>query len=90
MRQRKYKKIIREFGLIIISAGFIILIFNVVSAGSLTPASAPAATFKPLNNIYDPLASTSYDSSAVTGNPNGNALEIMKCAIQKIRTGSCP
>ncbi|OGN08280.1 MAG: hypothetical protein A2750_00465 [Candidatus Yanofskybacteria bacterium RIFCSPHIGHO2_01_FULL_45_42] len=86
----KIKKLIRETAIIILSVLAIVAVFRLVQAGSLTPSASPASTFNTLSDIFNSLASGSYDSSAITANANGSSLQIMKCALQKIRTGSCP
>ena len=48
------------------------------TAGSLTPSAAPAATMHTLTNIWDTIASTTYDSSAITSNQNGSLLGNLK------------
>lgn len=66
-----------------IIAGAVVLIVFVVSvlgvtAGSLNPTSAPASTFYTLSQIFNPLASTSYDSSGIAADQNGSVIEILK------------
>lgn len=68
---------------------FVGLILHSVNAGSLTPTAAPAGTFHTLREIFNPLASTSYDASAIASNSNGSALGITKCIIYRIHGGSC-
>src|SRR3989344_7941146 len=54
------------------------IVFFSVRAGSLTPSSSPASTFYTLQEIFNPLASTSYDSSSITANGNGSLIQILK------------
>ncbi len=84
------KKVVREILILIISIVGVIYLVKIVQAGSLTPSGPPASTMKTLQEVFDPLASSSYDSSLVTADVNGNALQIMKCIISKINTGTCP
>lgn len=84
------KRFGRELLIIVISSLSVIYVATVVRAGSLTPSGPTAHTLTTLQEVFNPLASTSYDSSAVTADPNGNGLQIMKCIISKINTGTCP
>ncbi|OGN01623.1 MAG: hypothetical protein A3I26_00220 [Candidatus Yanofskybacteria bacterium RIFCSPLOWO2_02_FULL_43_10] len=86
----KIKKIGREALIIIIGIFAVIYIIRTVQAGSLTPSASPASTLKTLQEVYDPLVGTSHDSSSVVAGQNGDALQIMKCIISKLNTGSCP
>ena len=67
----------------------VIGILGVVQAGSLTPSTSPAGTFYTLGDIFNPLASTGYDSSGISGDSNGSILEIAKCIKEKMHGGSC-
>ncbi len=60
-----------------------------VYAGSLTPSSSPAGTMHTVDAIYDSLAGSTYDSSGISADNNGNALEITKCIILKTQGGGC-
>lgn len=69
----------------------IVFAFRLSEAGTLAPTSPPAGSMRSLNEIYDALVGTTYDSSAVVASRSGNALEISKCIIQKITGGTpCP
>jgi hypothetical protein len=39
------------------------------SAGTLTPSASPASTMHTLTEVYDSIASTSFDSSAISSWP---------------------
>lgn len=67
----------------------IFAIVKIVEAGSLSPSGAPSATMKSLQNIYDSVASTSFDSSGISANADGNAIQVMRCIITKMQGGSC-
>lgn len=86
----KLKKVGREALIIVVGVFLIIYIMGTVQAGSLSPLAAPASTLKTLQEIFNPLASSSYNSASVVASPNGNALQIMKCIISKLNTGACP
>jgi hypothetical protein len=47
-------------------------------AGSLTPPGVVASTMHSLANIWDTIASTSYDSSAISSNKNGSLIQQLK------------
>ncbi|HXV27225.1 MAG TPA: hypothetical protein VD862_04360, partial [Candidatus Paceibacterota bacterium] len=47
-------------------------------SGSLTPSASPAGTFYTLGQIFNPLASTSYDSSSVAADADGSILQIVR------------
>ena len=88
---KKLKKIFRDTVIITLSTALIVWLFGIARAGSLNPGSAPSAgTLKTLTNVYDPLASGSYDNSAFSASSTGSALQITKCIIAKMRGGSCP
>lgn len=88
---KKLKKIFRDTTIILLSVGIIVWLFSIARAGSLNPSSGPTAgTLKTITNVYDPLASISYDSSSVSASSTGNALQITRCIINKMRGGSCP
>ena len=58
-------------------------------AGSLTPQESPGSTMKTLEEIYNPLVGT-FDSSSISADFNGSALQVAKCAITRMQGGSCP
>ena len=90
MNKNKIKKLTREALIIIISVVAIVSVVSWVQAGNLTPLSSPGSTMHTVQEIFDPLASTSYDSSGVVADPNGNAHQIVKCIIHKINSIPCP
>jgi len=84
-------KSLRGVLIVALSVLVITIIFRVTEAGSLTPTVAPAGTGKSAEQVYAPLASSGYDSSAVVANKNGNALQVAKCIINKMTGGTpCP
>ncbi|MEK7194682.1 MAG: hypothetical protein AAB667_00255 [Patescibacteria group bacterium] len=90
-QNHKIKTIFRDAAVIILSVGIIIWLYSIARAGSLNPGSSPTTgTLKTITNVYDPLASVSYDSSGVSASSTGNALQITKCILNKMRGGSCP
>lgn len=54
------------------------IVFFGVRAGSLSPSASPASTFYTLKQLYDPLASTSFDSSGFSADQNGSLIEILR------------
>ena len=88
--QNKFKKVGRETLIIITGVLVVIYIVQTALAGSLTPPGPTAPTMQTVEEIFDPIASDSYDSSSFLPDPNGNALEIIKCIISKLNTGTCP
>ena len=86
------KRRIRNALIIIVSVAVVTAVFRFTEAGSLTPPGiAVVPSLNTLSEIFAPLVSTSYDSSGVTADKNGNALQITKCIIQKVTGGTpCP
>ncbi len=80
---------LRSFLVILVSVLVIVSVVRLTEAGPLSPLVAPAPTFRTLEEIFAPLASSGYDSSGVTANKDGNALQISKCIIRKM-TGQAP
>ena len=79
----------RRFFVFLISVAVVMLILRAVQAGSLTPPASPAGTMHTLREIFNPLASTSYDASGIASSSTGSALQITKCIIYQIHGGSC-
>ncbi|MDP3245005.1 MAG: hypothetical protein Q8M83_05130 [bacterium] len=52
-------------------------IIEAVSAGSLNPTAAPAATMRSLEDVYNRMAGA-YDASGETANSNGTVLQQLK------------
>ncbi len=48
------------------------------TAGSLTPSALPVATMYSLSNLYDAIASATFDSSAIVANQNGSLMGVLK------------
>lgn len=69
--------------------GGIFYYINVIRAGSLTPSASPAATMRTVEEVYNALASSSFDNTGLAASLNGSAIEIAKCAITKLEGGSC-
>jgi hypothetical protein len=88
INKQKIKKTIRELLIIVIAVVAVAKIVNWVQAGSLTVTNPPVGTLRTVQEIYDSLVGT-FDSTSTTANINGNALQIMKCATQILRTGTC-
>lgn len=78
-----------RFGVFIFSALIVGMVLRSVNAGSLSPSSAPASTLYTLGQLFNPLASTSYDSSGITADSQGSAIQIGRCIIQKLHGGTC-
>lgn len=90
MNHGRAKHIIATILIVGIDILTIFAIVKIVEAGSLSPSGPPSGTMKSLQSIYDSVASTSFNSSGVTANKNGSALQLMKCITAKIHGGSCP
>ena len=93
--KERIKKLVRDILLIGISIGVLIGVFRIaalVRAGNLTAPGSVDVSSMPytMGDIYALIASSTYDSSAISASSTGNALQLMKCAIAKIRTGTCP
>ncbi len=58
------------------------------TAGSLTPSALPAATMYSLSNLYDAIASATFDSSAIVANQNGSLLGNLKYIENQIAWAS--
>lgn len=91
LKNNKFKKVGRETLIIITGVLVVIYIVQTAIAGTLFPPGPPTVpTMQDLQEVFDPIASDSYDSSSVLADPDGNALEIIKCIISKLNTGTCP
>src|SRR3989344_5010471 len=51
---------------------------GMVKAGSLTPSASPAATMRTLQEIYDSIASTTFDSSSISASSTGSLIQHLK------------
>ena len=89
MLSDRTKQRFRRLGVFVIAMFAVLFILQAVQAGSLTPSTSPAGTFHTLGEIFNPLASTSYDSSTITSSSYGNALQITKCIITKLHGRGC-
>ncbi len=88
---RRIQKVIRSGAIAAFSVVIIFFVFRMVEAGSLTPStSSPAASMRTAQEVYNVLASLSYDSSALAASRTGNAIQLVKCAINKAKAGTCP
>lgn len=54
------------------------------TAGSLTPSASPASTFRTLSEIYDAIASDSFDSSSITASSSGSLIQHLKYIEENI------
>lgn len=79
----------RSLAIIVISLMVIGVAFRLVEAGSLTPSATPASTMNSLEDAYNALVGT-FDSSSITKDLNGSALEVSRCIITQIDGGTCP
>lgn len=62
---------------------------KVLLAGNLTPPAIVTSTMRTSEEVYNALVGN-FDSSGISASSTGNALQIAKCAIEKISGGSCP
>lgn len=83
-------KHLRTFAIVMASVFVVGFLFRLTEAGSLTPTALPATTMKTLEDIFNPLVSSSYDSSGVAPDRNGNVLEVAKCIMARMTGGVCP
>lgn len=91
MAQHSHKfRFFRSGLIVIVSVLTIVTIYRFTSAGSLSPTAAPAGTFSTLREIFNPLASGSYDSSSVTADADGSVLQVVKCIANRMSGGTCP
>jgi hypothetical protein len=80
---------LRNASIVVLSILTVLTLFRLADAGTLTPSTAPAGTMNTTGDAYNALVGT-YDSSAVVGSRNGNALQISKCIISKLAGSPCP
>ena len=81
----------RNISVVIVAISIIVGIYSWSGAGQTAPSASPTtATYKDLSDVYDAIASSGYDSSAIASDSNGGAFEIAKCIIEKIKGGTCP
>ncbi|MEK7616123.1 MAG: hypothetical protein AAB420_02875 [Patescibacteria group bacterium] len=79
----------KRVAIVIFSVISVVGILRLANAGSLTPSSSPAGTMYTQGNIFNPLASTSYDSSAIASSSTGSVIQISKCIVEKLHGGTC-
>lgn len=75
----------------ILAASFLLAlgILQLAEAGSLTPNAVPGGTMQSIQSVYDSLTGT-FDSSSITSDAAGSAIEIARCAAARLTGGSCP
>jgi len=88
--KRRWKIAFRHIAIVVTSSSLIFVFFRLSQAGSLTPIAAPASTFNTLKEIYDSLASDSFDSSSITASKSGSVLNVSKCIVSRMTGGTCP
>lgn len=85
------KRSLRSFFVMAISVFVIVSLFRMTEAGTLTPALSPASTMNSLEDAYDALVGSSFDSSLITADKDGSAIQVAKCIIEKMTGGTpCP
>lgn len=89
MKERA-RHFLRSSFMVLIAVGTIFGIFRLTTAGSLEPTVAPAGTFHDVSEVYDAIASSGFDSSSISADPNGSAFGIAKCIIARMTGSSCP
>ena len=90
-KQHTVKRSLRSFFVMAISVFIIVSLFRMTEAGSLTPALSPASTMNSLEDAYNALVGSSFDSSLITADKNGSAMQVAKCIIDKMTGGTpCP
>ncbi len=90
MEKKRFIQRVRSAFVLVVSIVFAVGILRITSAGDIDSTASPAGTLKTLEELYDPLVGSSYNSSAVTASSSGDTLELAKCIITKIGGGSCP
>ena len=83
------KRTIRNVFVMLVAVLAVFGIFRLTGAGSLTPTLAPAATMHDLQELYSVLVGT-FDSSSIVPAKQGDAFQVTKCIIQKIKGSPCP
>lgn len=88
--QRSVGQFFRSAAIIAVSFFLIAFAFRLVEAGSLSPSVATTvATMNTSSSSYNALVGT-FNSTSITKDLNGSALEISRCIIDQITGGSCP
>jgi hypothetical protein len=89
-RSESARRFARSALMIAISVGIIIGVFRLATAGSLNPPTdTTTGTLSSLASISDALFGT-FDSSGITADPDGSALQVAKCIITRMNGGTCP
>ena len=89
-RSASARKFVRSALMIAMSVAIVVGVFRFATAGTLNPPAAPTTgTLTSLASISDALFG-SFDSSAITADPNGSAIQIAKCIIVRVNGGTCP
>lgn len=70
-------------------AAMLLVFNNILLAGNLTPPATVTSTMRTAEEVYNALVG-SFDSSGITASSTGSALQMAKCAIEKISGNSCP
>ena len=80
----------RNVGVIVVSVTAIAFVFQLATAGSLTPVASPASTFYALSDIFNAIASESFDSSPFTADKEGSVVNVARCIAEQMSGGTCP
>lgn len=89
-KKKLAKDILRSLIVVVISVSVLYFALAVRAGSSLDPiVPLGTASMRSLEEIYSVLTGN-YDSSTVSADENGNALEILKCITNKIDGGTCP
>lgn len=88
-KKQKVKKVVRVMIVFVLAIGMGFYYFGVIRAGSLSPSAAPAGTFRTLGEVYNALFSTSTSFSSLSASSSGSAIQISKCAINKLEGIPC-
>ena len=62
---------------------------RITEAGTITPPASVGVTMDTAQEVYDAIASSTYNSSGVTSTLNGNILQVSKCLIDKVNGSPC-
>ena len=89
MKPDRSRRLCLRMCIFLLSAAIAVMVLRSVQAGTLAPLAAPAGTNYTLGEIFNPLASTAYDSSGIAGNSRKSAIQMARCIVTKLHGGSC-
>lgn len=84
------RRMLRSGLIVAFAAASVFAVFQLTSAGSLSPSTSPGGTMHTAEDIHSSLVGTSYDSSSIATSSSGSALQISKCIIAHLANHPCP